>query len=226
MKNIVVVSLGISSIALFLGAFQAQGQSVPFNFTDDTSDGWYLSGFSDTTPASVVTVNGNNYISTPIGGYQVANVASGNSGSSFYQAMAAAINNPAGYELTYNYYIDTSTFTTAGTYLQLSSFVNTGSGFYASAGTPSSYDPSFNGTQVASGSVFSGTVTVPFSAFGTDANAATETYFRMGFILNGDGTGVNVDYTDINIVAVPEPSSLALCAMGAMGALALIRRKA
>jgi hypothetical protein len=78
---------------------------------------------------------------------------------------------------------------------------------------------------VASGGVFSGTVTVPFTAFGTDANAATETYFRLGLILNGDGSGIKVDYTDISITPVPEPSTLALAGLGAMGGLMLFRRR-
>jgi hypothetical protein len=224
-----ITSLAAAVALLGLGAIQAQGQSVTFNFSDNTSDGWVNGGFSSSPASTVVTIGGNNYISEAIGGYQVANVNSGTvSGapaSTFNAAMLAAINNPVGYDLSYNYYIDTSTFTTPGTYLQLASYVNTGSGFYGSTGTPSPYEPALNGTQVASGGVFSGTVTVPFTAFGTDANAATETYFRLGLILNGDGSGIKVDYTDISITPVPEPSTLALAGLGAMGGLMLFRRR-
>jgi len=216
-----------AAVALVLGAIQAQGQSVLYNFSDGTPDGWANAGFSGSPAATVANIGGQNYISIPIGGYQVANVASDSAGNlaGFNAAMYAAINNPAGYNLSYNYYIDTSTFTTSGTYLQLASYVNTGSGFYGSTGTPSGYEPQFNGTQVASGNVFSGTVTVPFTAFGTDASAATETYFRLGLIINGNGTGVLVDYTDISVSPVPEPSSLALAGLGAMGGLILFRRR-
>ncbi|MGA2684771.1 MAG: PEP-CTERM sorting domain-containing protein [Verrucomicrobiota bacterium] len=217
--------------ALVLGVIQAQGQSVTFNFSDNTSDGWVNGGFTTSPASTVVTIGGNNYISEALGGYQVANVNSGTvSGapaSTFNSAFLAALENPAGYDLTYDYYIDTSTYTTVGTYLQLASYVNTGSGFYGSTGTPSSYEPSLNGTQTASGAVFSGAVTVPFTAYGTDATAPTETYFRLGLILNGDGAGVKVDYTDISIspVGVPEPSALALAGLGAMGGLMLFRRR-
>jgi hypothetical protein len=224
-----IASLAAAIALLGLGAIQAQAQSVNFNFADATSDGWTTSGFGNSPLSTVVTIAGNNYISIPIGGYQVANVnsttVSGSPAATFNAAMLAALNNPAGYNLSYNYYIDTSTFTNPGTYLQLASYVNTGSSFYGSTGTPSSYEPSLNGTQLASGGVFSGTATIPFSAFGTDANAPTETYFRLGLILNGNGVGVNVDYTDISIAPVPEPSTLALAGLGAMGGLLAIRRR-
>jgi hypothetical protein len=230
MKRIIGTSVGMAAVAVIFGAIQAQGQSVLYNFSDNTSDGWTTSGFGNSPLSTVVNIAGNNYISIPIGGYQVANVNSGTvSGapaSTFNAAMLAALNNPVGYDLSYNYYIDTSTFTTPGTYLQLASYVNAGSGFYGSTGTPSSYEPALNGTQVASGSVFSGTVTVPFTAFGTDTNAVTETYFRLGLILNGDGSGFKVDYTDISIAPSPEPSTLALAGLGlAGGSLLMLRRR-
>jgi hypothetical protein len=123
-----ITSLAAAVALLGLGAIQAQGQSVTFNFSDNTSDGWVNGGFSSSPASTVVTIGGNNYISEAIGGYQVANVNSGTvSGapaSTFNAAMLAAINNPVGYDLSYNYYIDTSTFTTPGTYLQLASYVN------------------------------------------------------------------------------------------------------
>lgn len=228
-KKTTITSLVAVVALLSLGAIQTQGQSVTFNFTDNTSDGWTIGGFANTPAATVSNIGGQNYLNIPIGGYQVANVnsgtVSGTPASTFNSTLLAALENPSNYEVTYNYYINTATFTTPGTYLQLSSFVNAGSGFYGSPGTPSAYEPALNGTQLASGSVFTGSVTVPFTAFGTDANAPTETYFRLGLILNGDGTGVTVNYSDISISPVPEPSTLALAGLGLIGGSLLMFRR-
>ena len=215
-------------VALGLCATQVHGQSVNFNFSDNTADGWVNGGFTASPASTVVTILGNNYISIPLGGFQVANVnsgtVSGTPASTFNAAMYAALNNPLGYDLNFNYYIDTSTFTTPGTYLQVGLFVNPGSGFYSQVyGSPNGLQ--LNGTQVASGSVFQGQVSIPMSAFTVDANAATETSFRLGIVENGDGTDVKVNFTDLSVTPVPEPSTLALAGLSAMGGLMLFRRR-
>ncbi|HKW29519.1 MAG TPA: PEP-CTERM sorting domain-containing protein, partial [Verrucomicrobiae bacterium] len=230
MKRKAVLSLGIATVALGLGAIQAQGQSVTFNFADNTADGWVESGFGNSPAASVVNIGGINYVSIIMqGGYQSGSVnssiVSGAPAASFTAAMAAAFANPASYQLTYDWYVDTSSPITPGTYLQLGSYANAGSGFYGQTGTPSAYEPQLNGTQLASGGIFFGSVTVPFTAYGTDPNGP-ETYARLGFILNGDGTGVTVDYTNIKISqVVPEPATLAMCGMGLLGGLLALRRR-
>src|SRR6516165_7570896 len=109
-----ITSFAAAVALIGLGAIQAQGQ-VTFNFSDNTSDGWVNGGFVNTPLSTVVNIGGNNYINLPIGGYQVANVnsgtVSGTPAATFNATMLAALENPAGYELVYNYYINTASFT-------------------------------------------------------------------------------------------------------------------
>ena len=110
MKRIIGTSVGMAVAVVVLGAIQAQSQSVLFNFSDGTADGWANSGFGNTPTATVSNIGGQNYLSIPIGGYQVANVNSGTVGgvpeSTFNSTLLAALENPANYQVTYNYYID------------------------------------------------------------------------------------------------------------------------
>ncbi len=221
-----ITSLAAAVALLGLGAIQAQGQSVIYNFSDGTSDGWANAGFSGSPAATVSSIGGQNYIYLPYVGFQSGNVASDSAGNlaGFNAAMYAALNNPSGYQISYNWYVNTAAWTGPPTYLQVGAFVNTGSGYYAQDyGSPN--EVQLNGTQMASGSVFSGTVTVPFTVFGTDANAATETYFRLGIVENSNATGTGgVYFTDISVSPVPEPASLALVGLG-MAGLIMIRRR-
>lgn len=220
-----ITSLAASIAFLGFGAIQAQ--SVTYNFSDGTSDGWANAGFSGSPAASVQNIGGNNYIAIPIGGFQVANVASDSAGNlpSFNAAMAAAAADPAGYQISYDYYINTATVVGA-TYLQVGTFVNSGSGYYAQDyGSPNELQ--LNGTQMASGQVFEGQITVNVATAGY-AIPAADTYFRLGLIENGNGSGVTVDFTDISVspvTAVPEPASFGLCGLVLAAGTTLIRRR-
>ncbi len=121
---------GLAATAVVLcGVSQLLAQSVTYNFSDNTPDGWANSGFGTTPPAAVSNFGGTNYIQIPLGGFQVANVSTGNTSDPLFQSMQAAALNPAGYTISYDYRIDTSTFGGA-TFLQAGTFVNTGSGYY------------------------------------------------------------------------------------------------
>ena len=218
-------SLGLAAaVALVVGATQAQAQSVTYSFSDGTPDGWANAGFSGSPAATVTNIGGQNYINLPLGGFQVGNVGSGTAGSALFDAMQAAAANPAGYDISYDWYVNTAGFSGA-TFLQLGTFVNTGSGYYAQDFPATGKEVELNGTQLASGQVFSGHVSINVAAAGF-AMPAADTFYRLGLIENGDGTGVSVSFTDISVTPVPEPFTLALAGLGGMALLFLRRRTA
>jgi PEP-CTERM motif len=223
MKRIIGTSVGMAAVALLFGAIQAQSQSVNFNFSDGTADGWANSGFGGTPVATVSNIGGQNYIFLPLGGFQVGNVGHGADGSDFYNAMAAAAANPAGYNISYNYYIDTSTFV-GSTFFQVGTFVNSGSGYYAQDFPATGKELELNGTQLASGQIFQGQVTINMAAVGF-AIPPADTFFRLGFIENGNGTGTGVYFSNISVSPAPEPSTFALIGLGAAAAMLMFRRR-
>ena len=134
--------------------------------------------------------------------------------------MQAAAANPAGYDISYDWYVNTAGFSGA-TFLQLGTFVNTGSGYYAQDFPATGKEVELDGTQLASGQVFSGHVSINVAAAGF-AMPTADTFYRLGLIENGDGTGVSVSFTDISVTPVPEPSTLALGGLGGMAFMALL----
>jgi hypothetical protein len=223
MKHILGTSFGIAAATLAF-AIQAHSQSVNYDFSDGTADGWANAGFSGSPTATVANIGGLNYIALPLGGFQVGNVGTGNSSDPLYVAMAAAAINPAGYNISYDYYIDTSTFSGAG-FLQLGTFVNSGSGYYAQDFPNSGKEVELNGTQLTSGQVFSGHVSINMAAVGF-AIPPADTFFRLGLIENGtSGAGIVVDFRNISVSPAPEPSTFALIGLGAAAAMLVLRRR-
>ncbi|WP_428939377.1 hypothetical protein [Fontivita pretiosa] len=209
--------------ALFGISQAASAQSVTFDFEDGTDQGFghkFGSGdASETFP--VVSIGGSMRMAVlRDGDFQEAERIAGADGSPFYLAMKAAAADEANYFISYDYYIDTSAFGSgAGTFLQLGTYVNTGSGYYAQDFPGAGKDVELSGTDLASGGVFSGTVTESFAAKGYDMPAA-DTFFRLGLIINGDGANQVVHFDNIRVF--PEPASLALVSLAV---LPILRRR-
>jgi hypothetical protein len=213
----------LAASALFALAAHASAQSHTFDFEDGTDQGWGT-GFGNDASATypIVNIGGSNRMGiAQSASFQEAGREGSNPADTFYLAMAAAAANEAGYELSYDWYVDTSLTPGAnGNFLQLATYVNSGSGYYAQDFPATGKDVELSGTQLASGQVFSGNVTETFAAKGFNIPAA-DTFFRIGFIANGDGTPtIYFDNVSIRPI-VPEPASLATIALGGL----LLRRR-
>ena len=215
---------------LLLGAAQVAAAQVSHTFTfDGTTDEGWGGAFDDdagrTNP--IVNIGGSNrmqvsntdaFQETAVG----AGVAAvGDTGNSFFEAMKAAATNPADYELSYDWYVDTTGANAQ--FLQFGSYVNTGSGYYAQNFPGTGKEAELDGTQLSSGQSFSGTVRVPFTTYG--AIPGGQTFYRLGLIVNtaAGATVPGVYFDNISVRPVPEPASLAVFGL-AVGALALRRR--
>ncbi len=158
----------------------------------------------------------------------VSRSASINSSANPYlAAVNQAVANPGISTISYDWYINTAGFTGA-TYLQLGTYLNAGQGSfpYVQDFPGSGKDVEVDGVSLASGGVFSGTVTetiaTKYGALNADfLNAPGQ---RFGLIMNGDGTGVKVYFDNITIVGVPEPATLALLGL-VVPSLLLARRR-
>jgi hypothetical protein len=215
-------------VALILGATQARGQSVLFDFQDGTDQGFGAGFGNDASKSfSIINIGGSLRMAVPLtGAFQEASRQSQGS-DAFLAAMNAATLNPSGYTISYDWYVDTSLSPgNYGTFLQLGTYINAGSGAYAQDFPGSGKDVELNGAQLASGQVFSGTVTETLTQkYGAlDPGFLGQSFMRLGLIENGDGSAATVYFDNISIAPVPEPASLTLFGLG-MAGLMMIRRR-
>ena len=212
--------------ALLMVAAQASAVVVTYDFEDGTDQG-FGNKFSNDASANfpIVDIGGSKRMAVLRNGdFQEAERTTNNPTDALYQALLEASGNEAGYEISYDYYIDTSAFAGgAGTYLQGGTYVNTGSGYYAQNFPGTGKEFELNSVQLTSGQVISGTVTQTFAQKGFDLPAG-QTFFRLGIIMNGDGVNQVVHFDNISVRPVPEPS-LALFGLG-LPALLMRRRRA
>ncbi|MCC6494596.1 MAG: PEP-CTERM sorting domain-containing protein [Pirellulales bacterium] len=210
--------------ALLVSAVPARGQSVNFDFESGGDQGWGHKFDNDASEAFPVNlIAGSNRMAVLRNGdFQEAERNTGNSSEAFYMAMDAASANEAGYYIEYDWYVDTAPGN-YGSYLQLGTYINTGSGYYAQDFPNAGKDVELDGTQLGSGQVFSGTVSETFAAKGYDMPTG-ETFFRLGLIINGDGAAT-VHFDNIRVRPVPEPTALALVGFATAGLAALRRRR-
>jgi hypothetical protein len=219
-----------AAAVLVLGALQAQSQSITFDFQDGTDQGFGAKFSNDASHTfSIVNIGGSLRMAVPrTGAFQEADRASQGT-DAFFTAMNAAVNNPSGYVISYDWYVDTSLSPgNNGTFLQLGTYINSGGGAYVQDFPASGKDVELNGTQLASGQVFSGTVSETLTQkYGTlDPGFLGQTFLRFGLIMNGDGTAATVYFDNITIApVVPEPATLSLLGLAAAALWAANRRR-
>jgi hypothetical protein len=211
--------------ALTVGARVAFGQSAIFDFQSGGDQGWGHKFGDDASETFPITLIGGSNRMTVLrnGDFQEADRGTSNPADPLFMAMTAASTNEAGYLISYDWYVDTAPGN-MGTFLQIGTYVNTGTGYYAQDFPGAGKDVELNGTQLASGQVFSGTISETFAAKGFDLPPA-ETFFRLGLIMNGDGTNATVHFDNIRVEPVPEPGTIGLLGTVAAMALTLARRR-
>jgi hypothetical protein len=217
----------MATAAISVGAFRASAQSVTFDFQDGTDQG-FGTGFGNDASASFPIVNIGGSLRMEVldtASFQQAGRETGNPADLQFITMLAASADESLATLSYDWYVDTSLSPgNYGSFLQLGTYVNTGSGYYSQHFPGAGKEVELNGAQLASGSVFSGTVSQTFAAKGFNIPPG-ETFFRLGLISNGDGTQAKVYYDNITISIVPEPTALALLGIGSVGLAGVLTRR-
>jgi hypothetical protein len=223
-----ICSLTIT-VALVLYGARAFGSSITFDFEDGTDQG-FGTGFGNDASKSfpIVNIGGSNRMETTLGGFQVAGRVSTSTADPLFVAMDKAANNPTVSTVSYDWYVDTSLDPAGvGTFLQLGTYINSFGGAYNQDFPNVNKEVELNGTQLASGQVFSGHFSGTFNPmYGNPfpAGYTGQGGLRFGLILNGNGSDIKVYFDNITINGVPEPASLALAGM-AIPALVMVARR-
>jgi len=222
-----ILFCGLALAALLFVASGATAQSVTFDFEGGTDQG-FGTGFGNDASATfpIVNIGGSNRMEVmDTAAFQQAGRETGNPSDGQYITMLAASADESLATISYDWYIDTGLPQgNYGTFLQLGTYVNTGSGYYAQNFPGSGKEVELNGTQLASGGVFSGTVSQTMAAKGFNIPLG-ETFFRLGLIINGDGTNSKVYFDNVKISIVPEPASLMLLSVAGLGLLHVSARR-
>lgn len=217
-------ALALIFVACLLAA-PASAQVVIYDFEGGGDQGFgHKFGTGDASETfPIVAIGGSNRMQVlRDGDFQEAERVTSDPADGQYQAMLSASGAESAYLISYDWYVDTAPGG-FGTFFQLGTYVNTGSGYYAQDFPGVGKDVELGIVELGSGGVFSGTITETFTQKGFDLPAG-ESFFRLGFILNGDGPGASVHLDNISIRPVPEPASAA-CLAAALPAL-LKRRRA
>src|SRR5262245_29182112 len=210
-----LIAFGFAALTALCLAAPAAAQSATYDFEDGTDQGFGTGFGNDATKSfPIVTIGGSKRMEVlRTGAFQEAGRETGNPGDPEYQTLLAASADESLTTMSYDWYVDTSLSPgNYGNFLQLGTYINTGSGYYAQDFPGAGKEVELNGAQLASGQVFSGTVSFTLASKGYNIPAA-ETFFRLGLISNGDGTQAKVYYDNIRLTVAPEPASLALLAL-------------
>jgi hypothetical protein len=202
----------------------AAAQVAIYDFEDGTDQGFghKFSNDGSSEEFPIVSIGGSSRMQVLRNGdFQEAERTTSNPADAEYIAMSAASGAESLYVLSYDWYVDTSPGN-FGSFLQIGTYVNTGSGYYNQDFPVAGKDVELASAQLSSGGIFSGTVTETFSNKGFDLPSG-ETFFRFGLIMNGDGANATVYFDNIRISPIPEPASMAL--VGAAIPVLLRRRR-
>ena len=221
----------LAALAMFARGGDATAQSVLFDFESGGDQGFGAKFSNDASEEfPIVNIGGSMRMEVLRNGdFQEADRSG--SDSPYLDAFNAAMANPSAYRISYDWYVDTSLSPgNYGSFLQLGTYINGGQGSfpYVQDFPDTGKDVELDGTQLASGNVFSGTVSETVTEkYGGPLNAdfLNAPSQRLGFIINGDGVDAKVYFDNIRIEPVPEPTTLALVGLALPGIALLARRR-